>query len=88
MTIKSRFLSLPLPDQDITSSTVSPSVVAEYKAITVSVYEFSRILFQDLGRDILNPTKLYFNNQALLDIRTNSVFLERTKYIEIGYHVV
>lgn len=34
------------------------------------------------------PTNLYYDNQAAIDIASNPVFHGRTKYVEVGGHLV
>ena len=46
-----------------------------------------RFLLNDI-QVFVGPAKLLYNNQVALHIITNPVYYERTKHIELDYHVV
>ena len=58
--------------------------------MTQSMYEIMWLhqLLMEVGIKIVIPAKLWCDNQAALHIASNPVFNERTKHIEIDYHVV
>ena len=45
-------------------------------------------LLRDLGIEINTPMTMHCDNQASIDIVSNSVFHERTKHIEVDCHKV
>jgi len=66
------------------------SFEAEYRALTSTTCEiqWTTYLLVDLHIKHLQPTLLYSDNQAAIQIANNQVFHERTKHIEIDCHVV
>jgi len=58
---------------------------AEYRALATTTCEIQWItyLLHDLGIQHLQPTFLYYDNQAAIQIANNQVFHECTKHIEI-----
>lgn len=46
-----------------------------------------RWLLADIGVSCNNPTPMYCNNKSAIHIAHNTVFHERTKHIEIDYHI-
>ena len=44
-------------------------------------------LLADMGVSLSHPTPMYCDNQSSIQIAHNSVFHERTKHIEIDYHL-
>jgi len=72
-------------------STVSRlSTEAKYRSMTIATCKIVWILYfhRDIGIDHNRQTLLFCDSQATLHIGSNLVFYERTKYIEIDYHVV
>ena len=65
------------------------SIKAEYYAMTSTTSE--RVLLHwlliDMGVSLYYPTPMYCNNKSVIQIAHNSIFHERTKHIEIGYHL-
>lgn len=61
------------------------STEAEYRAIAKATTELVRIrlLLKELGFNLVNPIKLWCDNQAAIHIASNPVFHERTKHVEI-----
>ena len=45
-------------------------------------------LLKDFGIDHTHPALLFCDNQATLYIAANPIFRERTKHIEVDFHVV
>ncbi|KAH7571721.1 hypothetical protein JRO89_XS04G0125500 [Xanthoceras sorbifolium] len=64
------------------------STEAEYRAMTSTTTEivWLRWLLADMGVSLSHPTPMYCDNQSSIQITHNSVFHERTKYIEIDCH--
>ena len=66
------------------------SVEAKYRAMALATYEliWLKHLLQELrfGKDA--QMKLICDNQAVLHISSNPVFHERTKHIEVDYHII
>ncbi|WJZ94464.1 hypothetical protein VitviT2T_013319 [Vitis vinifera] len=66
------------------------STEAEYRALadTTSELIWLRWLLKDLGVSTSSATPLYYDNQSVIHIAHNDVFLERTKHIEIDCHFI
>lgn len=66
------------------------SAKAEYRAMANIVNEviWLRWLFLDLTVFRACPTPLYFDNQTELHITQNSIYHERTKYVEMADYFV
>jgi len=66
------------------------SCEAEYRATTTVTCEIQWLvyLFQDLKVPFEQPSLLYCDNDSARYIAANPVFHERTKHIEIDYHIV
>lgn len=47
-----------------------------------------KILLKDLGIDVKDPMKIYYNNKTTINLFNNLVLHDRTKYIEIDRHSV
>ncbi|XP_070679109.1 uncharacterized mitochondrial protein AtMg00810-like [Malus domestica] len=63
---------------------------AEYRAMAATTCEFIWLkgLLSDLGFTSNTPMSLFCDNQAAMHIASNSVFHERTKYIEVDSHYI
>ncbi|GAV90077.1 hypothetical protein CFOL_v3_33486 [Cephalotus follicularis] len=66
------------------------STEAEYRALAYATSEllWIRWLLQDMGVSQSTSTPIYCDNQSAIQIAHNDVFHERTKHIEIDYHLV
>ncbi|GMI67901.1 hypothetical protein HRI_000459300 [Hibiscus trionum] len=66
------------------------SAEAEYKGMASTTTEvvWLRGLLQELGFEQKEPTTVYSDSQAALQIAANPVFHERTKHIEIDCHFI
>ena len=66
------------------------STEAEYRALadTTSELLWLRWLLQDLSVSTSSVTPIYYDNKSAIQIARNYVFHERTKHIEIDYHLV
>jgi hypothetical protein len=65
------------------------SIEAKYHAMTSTTKEivWLRWLLADMGIFFSHPTPMYCDNQSSIQIAHNSVFHERTKHIEIDFHL-
>lgn len=63
---------------------------AEYRAMPHTAIDiiWIRRLLQDMGLCVSSPTPMFRDNKSAIRIDHNSVFYERTKYIEIDYYFV
>ncbi|KAL0285838.1 UNVERIFIED_CONTAM: hypothetical protein Sradi_7162800 [Sesamum radiatum] len=66
------------------------SAEAEYRSMGVTVCELQWIsyLLCDFALTVHTPIPLFCDNKAALHIMANPVFHERTKHLEIDYHIV
>ena len=66
------------------------SAEAEYRAKTLVACEFVWLkhLLTDLGCPCSIPMTLYCDNQIAMDIASNPIFHECTKYIEVDCHYI
>jgi len=66
------------------------SAESEYKAMSTAVKEmlWLRKLMNDLWIDASEASVLYCDNTAAIHIANNSVFHERTKYLDLACHLV
>lgn len=81
--------SSPVTWKSKKQSTISrSSSEAKYRAIASAASEITWLdrLLEDLGVHDLKPVTLHCDNQSAIHIAKNSVFHERTKYIEIDCH--
>ncbi|GKV36736.1 hypothetical protein SLEP1_g44835 [Rubroshorea leprosula] len=71
--------------------TVSHSLTeVEYQAMATTIKDivWLRGLLSNFGIHLSRPTPLYCDNQAARHIAANPVFHERTKHLQIDYHIV
>ncbi|KAG5871728.1 hypothetical protein JTB14_004746 [Gonioctena quinquepunctata] len=63
---------------------------SEYIAASDAAQEISwlRIFLRELGIDILEPTKLFMDNQSAIRLVTNTEYHTRTKHIDVKYHYI
>ncbi|XP_019171451.1 PREDICTED: uncharacterized protein LOC109167009 [Ipomoea nil] len=63
---------------------------AEYLSLAATAYELQWInsLVQDLHVNLTNPALVFCDNKSAIAISENCVFHERTKNIDINYHLV
>ena len=66
------------------------STEAEYRALGDTTFELLalRWLLEDISLTHFSPTVIHCDNRSAIQITHNDVFHERTKYIEIDYHLV
>ena len=66
------------------------SCEAEYIAMTSAVQEakFLSMLLSDMNIKLVNPVKLYVDNQGAIALAKNPVHHQRTKHIDIRYHFI
>lgn len=66
------------------------STEAEYRAMRRLTTELMwlKMLLEDMGRETPTPITMHCDNQAAINIASNSVFHERTKHIEVDCHEV
>nr|KYP74038.1 Retrovirus-related Pol polyprotein from transposon TNT 1-94 [Cajanus cajan] len=66
------------------------SLETEYRALTSTTCEIQWLtyLLEDLCIQFTRPAILYCDNQSAIQIATNQFFHERTKHIEIDFHIV
>ncbi|GKD14498.1 uncharacterized mitochondrial protein-like protein [Tanacetum coccineum] len=78
-------ISLKSKKQDVLSRS---STQVEYRVMTMTIREivWSHWLLADMGVHITSPTPLHCDNRSAIHIALNTVFHERTKYIEIYYY--
>ena len=65
------------------------STESEYRAMADTTVEivWLRRLLADMGILLQDPTPLYCDNKSAIHIGANPIFHERTKHIEIDYHL-
>ena len=63
---------------------------AEYRALASTTCELQWLtyLLQDLRVLFVQPANLYCDNQSAIQIASNQVFHERTKHIDLDFHIV
>jgi hypothetical protein len=54
---------------------------------TIKKIVWLRWLLADMRVSLSHPAPMYYDNQSSIQIAHNSVFHERTKHIEIDYHL-
>ena len=66
------------------------STKAEYRALADITFELLTLhsLLEDMDLTHSSPTVIHCDNRSVIQIAYNNVFLERTKHIEIDYHLV
>ena len=66
------------------------SAEAEYRSVVTTTCEVTWFLYllKDLHTSHEKPTLIYCDNQVVLHISANPVFLERSKHIEVDCHIV
>ncbi|CAN6440880.1 unnamed protein product [Victoria cruziana] len=66
------------------------STDAEYRAIAIGVIEilWVKILLRDIGIQVNNMMKFYYDNKAAISLSNNPVMYDRTKHVEIDRHFV
>jgi hypothetical protein len=66
------------------------SAEAEYMALHAAAQEamFLRQLLTDMGVQVVNPTLIFEDNQAAIKLTANPMFHQRTKHIDIKYHII
>jgi hypothetical protein len=62
----------------------------EYRvtASTVSEFIWIKQILTDLNFEINKPMQMFYDNQSARHIVANSIFHERTKYIEVNCHFI
>ncbi|KAK4407721.1 Retrovirus-related Pol polyprotein from transposon TNT 1-94 [Sesamum angolense] len=66
------------------------SAKAEYRSMVTIVCELKWIsyLLHDFGVSTIDPIPFHCDNQVALHIMANTIFHERTKHLDIDYHIV
>lgn len=66
------------------------SVEPEYRATTDLIFELARKCNILIGMCLIpkTPIRLYCSNRSAIYITQNLIFYERTKHIEVDYHIV
>lgn len=64
------------------------STKAEYRAMAAVTLKLTWLFFllRDLGVNISEPMRLYYENMSALHMSINPVFHARTKHIKLDYH--